>query len=334
MDMSHGSFDPTDVRARINPAFPPEPLRIDAGRYVGQTVYLDPRRVRPMEGQPRTEFRRIKRLATGIKGFGQNTPIRVHPIESPDYDAELQAGERRTKACIEAKLMIRAEVREAPTDRSTHFVDSFVENFNREPLTTLETVECIRKLLADGHSRGDIADMSGKTYGWVVQFASLTTLHSEVLPYLDERKEEQRSSTGRKLRRVTALPLTVALQVAKMPQEEQLSFVLATIAEARSISEVRRMVERRLHEIGAANGIRKRSSNERFDTLGRQVVSFAGALGRYLDMSSSELRSLFEDQEQRERIALAESMREVSMHLKGVAQIVWPKSIGGNGSEK
>lgn len=325
MDMSTVPFDPMDVRARYNPPLPSDPLRIDARQFVGRTVYLDPRRIKPMEGQPRTEFNRIKSLATGIKGFGQNTAIRVHPIVHPDYDVELQAGERRTKACIHAGLMIRAEVREVPEDAKTHYVESFVENFNREPLTALETVRCIQRLLADGHSRSDIADMSGKTYGWVVQFATLGTLHPDVLPYLDERKEEQRGTTGRKLRRTTVLPTTIALQVAKIPQEEQLSFVFATVAEARSLNEVQRMVARRLT---GAEGVRKRSANERFDTLERQVASFGSFLGRYLDMSMPELRELFASQERATLGAFSQSLREVAMHLKSLAEITSPTIKG------
>lgn len=322
MDMSYAPFDPTDVRLRFNPPLPSEPLKIDTRQFVGRTVYLDPRRIKPMEGQPRTEFNRIASLAAGIKGFGQNTAIRVHPLDHPDYDVELQAGERRTKACIHAKLMIRAEVTEVPEDSKAHYVSSFVENFNREPLTTLETVKCIQRLLADGHSRSDIADMSGKTYSWVVQFATLGNLHPEVLPYLDESKEEQRSSTGRKLRRRTALPTTIALKVAKMPQEEQLSFVLAITAEPRSINEVQRMVDRRL--AGIEGGVRKRSANERFDTLERQAASFGAFLGRYLDMSMPELRELFASQDKSTLGHFACSLREVAMHLKSLAEIASP----------
>lgn len=325
MDMSTVPFDPTDVRTRHNPPLPSEPFRIDARQFVGRTIYLDPRRVKPMDGQPRTEFNRIKSLATGIKGFGQNTAIRVHPITHPDYDVELQAGERRTKACLYAELMIRAEVTDVPEDAKTHYVQSFVENFNREPLTTLETVKCIQRLLADGHSRSEIADMSGKTYGWVVQFATLGNLHPEVLPYLDDRREEQRSSTGRKLRRMTALPTTIALQVAKIPQAEQLPFVLATIAEARSLNEVQRMVTKRL---AGVDGVRKRSANERFDTLERQVASFGSLLGRYLDMSMPELRELFASQDRTTLGDFSQSLREVAMHLKSLAEIASPAKKG------
>lgn len=330
MNMRDVVFDPTDLRTKHNPPFLKHPLKIDVSCFVGRTIYLDPRRVKPMEDQPRKDFKRIKRLATGIKSFGQNTPIRVHPFVSDDYDAELEAGERRTKACIDAGLMIRAEIYDVPVDNKEHFVTSFVENFNREPLTTLETVRSIQRLLADGHSRSDIADMSGKTYSWVVQFATLGNLHPDILPFLDERKDDQRNASGRKLRRTTVLPLSIALQVVKMPLEEQLPFVLATIEDARSINDARRMVERRMEEIGMAGTVRKRSARDRFGTLERQISSFGSFIGRYLDMPVPEMRKFFESQEKSDLEMLASSMRELSMHLKSIAQIAHPLPVSGS----
>lgn len=312
-------FDHLNVRARQNPPFPATAVKIDAFPLVGRTAYLDPRRVKPMRGQPRTSFDGIEELAVGIKSFGQKTTILVHPIAHPEFDVELQAGERRTMACTRAGIMIRAEIRQVPQNAEEHFVDAFVENYNREPLTCLETVYAIRRLLNDGHSRKDIVEMSGKTYTWVTQFAILATLHPDVLPLLDEQQGDQRSTTGRKLRRRTVLPMTIALQIAKIPREKQPSFVQEALEKTSSISDIRLMVEKYLGKRGEQVGMRSQSTNERFDSLVRQITNSTTFFNRFLDISSPELHNILHNQHKSDRDDLAKSIRQLTIHLNCIA---------------
>jgi ParB/RepB/Spo0J family partition protein len=168
MRMNELPFNPLDVRARINPSFPATPAPFDAWSHIGETVWLDPRRVKFMKGQPRERMTNIKELAEEIREDGQKTTILVHPIDDSEYDVELTAGERRTRACREGGIMIRAEVRPPPACEREHFIDAVVENFNREDLSILETVRAIDRLVNQyGLTQSEVAVKLGKTDGWV-----------------------------------------------------------------------------------------------------------------------------------------------------------------------
>lgn len=310
-----------DVTPRINPSFSGEPQRFDLVPYIGRTIFLDPRRVKFMEGQPRDEeIKGIARLAAGMKRYGQKTAILVHPIDDPDFDAELQAGERRTWACRAAKILIRAEIRPVPKNRKEHYVDAFVENFNRENLSFLEKVKSVARLVADGHSVKEIVRMSGASYTLIHQCMILATLDLQVLRMIGEARPNQRDAKGRKLRRTNALPMTIGLHIARLPVSEQLSLAKRVVGENLPIDAARELVTKLLAEKGAK--LRKRPPNERFGVLERQVTKFSRFFERYLDMKGSELREIITPQRIEDRLFLAETMRETALHLSSMAEVI------------
>lgn len=330
MDMnSTVMFDFRNVSARHNPPSPELPICIDAWGLIGTTVLLDPRRVMPMEGQPRTKLRNISSLAQGIKKDGQKTAILVHPINHPDFDVELQAGERRTRACRDAELMIRAEIRQVPANSKEHFVDAWVENFNREDLTTGDTIRSIQRLQSDSHSLKEIADMAGKSYSWALQYASLTNLHPDVLQLLDELDTDQRDESGRRLKRKTILPFSIAIHVVKIPKDKQPDVVHHILSKGMSIERARNYVEKYLGESGITMRVQKRSPNELFGLLERQVARHMSFLESYLDMPTAELGKIMSAQNPADRRAFARSIKELAMHLNGLAGIVWDDKEGG-----
>lgn len=323
MDISHVPFDPTDVRARINPSFvSDDPFKIDTQQFVGHTIYLDPRRVMGMDGQPRQKFVNIEQFAEEIRTDGQKTAIQVHPISHPDFDVELQAGERRTRACVLAKLMIRAEIRPVPADRSEHFDDAFIENFNREDLTLLETVESVEKLLANGRPWQDIARMAGKSKTWVDQYTTLVRMDPAVRELMKEQNTGQSSERGRKLRRKTALPLSIWLHIAKMPKEQQLPFARRMVEGGVTVDTVRYLVQNELARQGEI--LRKRSPSELAGVLERETGRVARLYDRYLGMSPRALQAMFSSKETSYKLGLANKMRTIAFHLRGLAEVISP----------
>jgi hypothetical protein len=104
------------------------------------------------------------------------------------------------------RRFLRFEVKPVPVDREEQYDDAFINNFNREDLTLLDTVLSVEQLLKNGRSKEDIARMAGKTLGWVDQYVILARMHPDVRPLMEELNNGQRSDKdGRKLRRKTML---------------------------------------------------------------------------------------------------------------------------------
>ncbi len=313
------SYDPLDVRAVRNPSLPHHPVVFDAWPHIGKTAFIDPRRIRPMNGQPREDFKRISRLARGIKHSGQETTIHVFPIDDPDYDVELVAGERRTKACLEARIAVRAEIRPPPTDEKEQYVSAVVENFNREDLTLVETVKMVARLGRDGHSQDAIAEMAGKTTAWVEQFVRLASLDVAVLKLLDIETEGIRGESGRKLRRSAPLSMSIALEVSKLPSKDQLPFAEMLIEEGVQIESARSMVKHRLREAGIKPA-RRRSARERFDVLGRECHRFEVIIARHLEQTDEELHEIGQGNPKDRVENLVHRLRTLSGELERLAR--------------
>lgn len=323
MLLSETCFDPLDVRARLNPACPPIPCSFNAWDHVGKTVWLDPRRVMFMTGQPRTVFRNIGHLARGIKRAGQKTAILVYPITHPEYDVQLTAGERRTRACREAGVMIRAEIRPVPVNEQSNFVDAVVENFNRDDLTTLDTVRVINRLLGDGHSYESIAEMAGKTVAWVSSYVTLSRLDLQVLKLMDTAIDDLRNEDGRKLRRKTVLPMDIALQVAKLEPKDQLSFAQMVIEEGIPVDSTRVLIRRRLKASGKEPP-RDARPRERFAVLDREVKRMLTFMTAYVEMDRKDLRLMASQHEREVWQGLIRRLRHLSQDLASVATTIDP----------
>ena len=291
MNMNDLPFNQLDVTARINPPHPLIPVPFNAWAHIGQTVLLDPRRARFMPSQPRNTFKGIKGFATSIKENGQKTSILVFPVsDDPDYDVELIAGERRTRSCRRSGNMIRAEIRPVPANEDEQYIDAAVENFCREDLTLVETIEVVRLLAKKGKSQRQIAAMLNKTYAWVVQYSSLSTLNPAVLLLLENQDHEQRTENGRKLRRKSLISMTIALEVAKIEPAAQLDFAQMLIDEQVPENAARVMVRHRVAERNQTRPRRTRPDKERLDIFTRESQNFELVLVQHLQQAIPELR--------------------------------------------
>lgn len=326
MKMNDVFFDPFDVGVRKNPPYPTAPVPFPVMEHIGRILFLDPRRVKPMDGQPRTNIGDVADLAEEIKVDGQKDAILVFPIVHPDFDAEVEAGHRRRGATDLAGLMVRSEIRPIPKDKAEQYDDAFIDNFNREDLTLLDTVLSIEKLLANGRTWQDIARMAGKTRAWVDQYTILVRMNPEVRPLMEEQNNGLENEVGRKLRRKTALPLSIWLQIAKMPMEKQLPFARRMVDGGVSIETVRFIVQKELTEQGVV--LRQRSPIERFMIFNQEVNRTERFFRQYLEMSEKNFMAMFESRDQASRIRLAEGMRGIAFHLKCMAAAI---SVSGSG---
>jgi hypothetical protein len=158
----------------------------------------------------------------------------------------------------------------------------------------------------------------GKTRAWVDQFINLTKLTPQVLAMLAEERGAVQGESGRKLRRKSVLPLTIALEVAKLPASDQFAFSQMLIEEGVQIESARDMVKHRLREAGL-DVPRVRSPKERFDVLGRECHRFEVLIARYLQSTPEELLSMARGNENDRCDAVVRKLRIIAKELESLA---------------
>ena len=315
------TFDPLDACLLINPPFSLTQTAFDAWAHIGKIVFLDPRRVRPMKGQPRTEFEGIDEFAENAKEYGQQTPINVFPINDPDFDVELIAGERRTRSCVEAGVMVRAFIRPVPANRKEQLASAVLENFFRRPLKLHETIKMVADMIAEGFTADEIAKLTNNSLAWVDQYTKLGTLDPSMLLLLEQEVTEIYSEAGRKLRRATLLPMSIMLDVARLDKPTQLPFAEMLIEEHIPIEAAKGLVKRRLEAQGIEHyQTRKRSPKELTESLSLDASHFEVSVARFLDMSFSELEKLAEGCDGDQRRSLVRKLKAIAREAEQIAR--------------
>lgn len=326
MDTNTVPFDPTDVRAMNNPSFPSaEPYKVDTWSFIGQTIYVDPRRVKLMKDQPRTDAEQagIREMAGSIRNVGQQEVASAFPITDRNYDVELIGGHRRTLACLEAKRMLQVHIRPVPPDRRQHYIAAVAGNCNREDLSLRDKVHAIGELLSYNCSYEEIATIFGETASWVRQYAVLGTLHPDIFPLLEGRDDPQYDPSGRKLRRVTMLTVGFAVEVARLPQDEQRIAAEAILEEGMNIGSVKQFVTRRLEN----NGIKKshqRLASEKMRLLEVHLQRFDGFLTAYGDLSVAEVAKMRAERDRGHLGSIERRLLRVSQELIRLANLLGP----------
>lgn len=180
----------------------------------GSVITIAPNRVRPFAGQPREYFDAddLIALEASILKRGQLQPGLVRKLVSRDHDFELIDGQRRWHACIRLKLPFRAIVVE-PKDENDQYEMSVAANFQRADHTPLEIAKIIDRLCGrGGRSEGYVAQLFGKSQGWVSQQKFLVHLHPKIQKLIDpgQTKKEE------------LLSVSIAIPLARLPAAEQL----------------------------------------------------------------------------------------------------------------
>ncbi len=145
-------FDPLAVVDGPNPPLLAEPFRFSVQDHIGRVLYLDPRRVKPMKRQPRSdaEQARLEEMEASFRAVGQEETGLVFPIADPDFDAGVIGGHRRRLTCLRLGWMYRVEVRPAPADWKQLYIKALAGNCNREDLSIRDLTDAVKELLNCG----------------------------------------------------------------------------------------------------------------------------------------------------------------------------------------
>lgn len=178
-------------------------------------IVVDVKNIEPYPNQPRKYFNpeALRRLSKSIEQGGQQVAglVRNHPTKS---GYELIDGERRWRAIgmIPDRPLYKAKLIKADDD-VVQFLISGIANFNREGHTAMETCDTIERLLGFNFPMTEIAGLLGISEFWAYQIHGLRKLAPSVKVFLspDLPKKNQ-------------LPATVAMDIAKVPEEEQYYF--------------------------------------------------------------------------------------------------------------
>lgn len=136
----------------------------------GKPIFIDVSEIMEDPNQPRQEFDEtsLRELADNIKARGIKSPISVKP-KNADGKFVINHGARRYRAALLAGLQ------KIPgfIDGEHADYDQIAENIHRENLTPLEIALFIKKRLASGEKKADIARGLNRDRAYVTQHAAL-----------------------------------------------------------------------------------------------------------------------------------------------------------------
>lgn len=146
-----------------------------------QVLKLDVKKVQPKPDQVRKSFVGIEELAESLKQEGQIQPIIVSPINVKGI-YQIQKGERRWRACVEAGLTtIDAIVNQKEQTSLEATAGELIENIQRDDLEPLEVAQALQQFVDEGWKRKDIAQRIGKKPAFVSSHLGLLKLPEPVL---------------------------------------------------------------------------------------------------------------------------------------------------------
>ena len=142
-------------------------------------VYPDPENVRTAIDQAE-----IEGLAATIRERGQIQPITVAPADA-DGRYQIYFGERRWRACRHLGIKVDAIVSDQ-TDAAQVRIDQFIENDQREQLSTRDTVAFVQRQLAAGMTIADLARATGRDQARLSRFRALIDAPDFIAARLDD----------------------------------------------------------------------------------------------------------------------------------------------------
>ncbi|MEK7648576.1 MAG: hypothetical protein AAB400_01525 [Patescibacteria group bacterium] len=174
----------------------------------GMVVMAHRDRIERFAGQPRIYFdpMKVREKGLSMKVHGQESSLITLIVQNnPDYRLGLIDGECRWQGSFLEEVNIewlRCEVRGfiEDIDDDERFESSAIANFCRDGHTPMEHARMVLRMssrLVDGKSRPRkmIAQMFGKSVGWVDQHLSLNNLHPDVQHLLEPSTPEDKRLT-------------------------------------------------------------------------------------------------------------------------------------------
>jgi ParB family chromosome partitioning protein len=130
------------------------------------SVYPDPENVRSEIDQAS-----IDELAETIKERGQLQPIIVAPKDA-DGRYRIMFGERRWRACQKLGVQVRAIVNKTDDVEQVR-IDQFIENDQREDLSTADMIRFVTGQVAKGRSLAELARATGRNRTLLTRYQGL-----------------------------------------------------------------------------------------------------------------------------------------------------------------
>ena len=191
--------------------------------------------IRRYENQPRKHFDedRIRQLASAIDSAGQAVPGIVHAVEGP-VPYELIDGERRWRAfhliSEDRRPLYKADLIEAD-EEVIQFLVSGMANLNRVGHTPMEMANAIEAYIGFGMKMPEIASVLGISEIWGYQIHGLTKLDEGVAEMLSPNRPRHEQ-----------LPITAAIQIAKIEKSLQMGIALQVVEKKIPLGGVRNVV--------------------------------------------------------------------------------------------
>lgn len=270
--------------------------------------HFDPARVRPLPGQPRKRFRRIKELADSISEIGQSSPGLVTLVDDdPDFEAQLIDGERRLRACTMAGVTFRAEVHSNENPADT-FARSFAVNFNKQNHDAIEIAHALQRMRDDGRTLEACGRTAGMSTTWVTTHLNLLKLHEDV-------QEMMIPDEGGG----TALRFQIAQLLVPLPHDLQLRHAKKIAADGMSGAEARRYV---LKQTAGRKNVKPsgQGRSRSIRTLGSIARATHDRIGVYLDMKPAALTEMICNVDDDTKAELADQMEALADGLAGLAE--------------
>lgn len=302
-----------------NPPLPREMVIVDIVGMHGEAVNLDPRRIRPLLGQPRNKEsqgfsqKSIAELGESMRSGGQLEEVSVCPIVgNQDFDAQLIDGERRLKGSLAAGIMIRATVREDVTPEMVLelYLLSVMRNTEKEPHTTLEFIEMVRRFRGPeyGFSLLEVGKILSMNKNTVNRYEMLGRLDQDVLVMLDDGSSKEAGGVVK--RKLTSQLALLLIDISAGKQQEVAKDI---VAKGMNYNQARRYVLNVRRGLGLKGTVAGRGRQSRqFDALGTLTRRNLNAYGVYLDMPTAELVTLFANRTDGERSGLCQDLRKLA----------------------
>lgn len=115
----------------------------------------------------------IDEMADTIKARGQLQPVTVAPKDA-EGRYRIQFGERRWRACKQLGIKVRAIIAKSD-DAAQVRIDQFIENDQRENLSTADIVAFVAKEVAGGRSIAELARQTGRNRTLLTRYHGLAS---------------------------------------------------------------------------------------------------------------------------------------------------------------
>ncbi|MBB4619499.1 ParB/RepB/Spo0J family partition protein [Sphingomonas abaci] len=134
---------------------------------------LDPELVYPDPENVRSEIdpAKIDEMAATIKERGQLQPITVAPRDA-EGRYRIMFGERRWRACQKLGVQVRAIVSKTDDVEQVR-IDQFIENDQREDLSTADMIRFVTGQVANGRSLAELARATGRNRTLLTRYQGL-----------------------------------------------------------------------------------------------------------------------------------------------------------------